>query len=232
MYDSWYKTGERIKVCRGKRSQDSLCDEIERVTGDRPKRGTLASWESGKTCPTLKQLRALSKIFGVDVSYLLGDCDTKRMENREYVRELGLSEIAVNVLRKMKKDGAEDSLEMLSALIESEFDFMNFGPNDAMSMLIFSEKSLLDKIIDLCIMKVEDSVSYDFSKYQDLDMLSDEDIFEARFMSLSALLREFIMRQRQKGWAGKQYKRTPKQLNIDEWLMKDLIKEAKVEQTL
>ena len=33
-------------------------------------------------------------------------------------------------------------------------------------------------------MKVEDSVSHDFSKYQDLDMLSDEDIFGGTFYVL------------------------------------------------
>ena len=52
-------------------------------------------------------------------------------------------------LEKMKQDGAEDSLEMLSALIESECEFINIGPND--TMLVSSEKSLLDKVIDLCI---------------------------------------------------------------------------------
>lgn len=39
---------------------------------------TINNWENGKSCPSLPQLRALAKILGLKLSYLVSDTDTEK----------------------------------------------------------------------------------------------------------------------------------------------------------
>lgn len=109
MNQKWRKSvdvGKRIAQCRkecGIKSQDELSALFEKLTGEGPSRTTISRWERGDDMPSLEMAATLCEIFGCDMDYLACNTDTKRKENETAVKATGLSEGAVNALRKLKE---------------------------------------------------------------------------------------------------------------------------------
>lgn len=121
MLNSWYLTGERIRLCRNEKglTQEALSEAIENITGTPIKRQTIAKWENGNPVKKIEQLTALCTIFGCDIAYLLGECDSKRIISQAIAPALGVSEKALDNL--ITAHNQEDPyIEILSKLLENE----------------------------------------------------------------------------------------------------------------
>lgn len=123
MLNSWVQTGERIRRCREEKgwTQEQLVAQIAYITGEPLKRQTIGGWENGKPVKKMEQLKAMSELFSCDVSYLLCECDGKRMANG--IDRIGLSREAIDRLiseNMMKNKSKENINTVISRLIENK----------------------------------------------------------------------------------------------------------------
>jgi transcriptional regulator with XRE-family HTH domain len=58
------------------KTQEWVALELETSMKVKVSQPTVNNWENGKSCPSLPQLRALAKILGLKLSYLVSDTDT------------------------------------------------------------------------------------------------------------------------------------------------------------
>jgi transcriptional regulator with XRE-family HTH domain len=86
-------------------------------------RQTYANWEKNKVSPDLNSLYALSGVFQVDVSYLLGESSSRRMDLDYTVKEYGISTKAADILRDHQTSHHDKQLKAISFLIEDR-DFL------------------------------------------------------------------------------------------------------------
>lgn len=121
MLYSWYIIGERIRINRKEKglSQEQLSEHLEKITNHPTKRQTVAGWESGKPIKKLEQLTALCEIFDCDMSYLLCECDSKRIVSQQVAPALGITEKALDNLITANKS-QNPYVHILSALLEDE----------------------------------------------------------------------------------------------------------------
>lgn len=124
MSNSWLQTGERIRKCRTEKnlSQTGLATNIAYITGEPIKRQTVGGWENGKPVKKLEQLMAMCTLFSCDMSYLLCECDTKRIQDGISDR-LGLTKNAIDILisANLNKNGAKETINTVtSRMIENK----------------------------------------------------------------------------------------------------------------
>lgn len=92
---------ERIALKRNEKSmtQTGLADYMD--CG----RLTIGNWESGKSYPTIEELRKLGSLFHCDVQYLLGEQECRTREQADMQEVLGLSRKAIeNICRLQEAD--------------------------------------------------------------------------------------------------------------------------------
>lgn len=93
--------GSRIKSERRKLnlSQQELGERLGYF-----KKDTISLWENGKRAVPLEVLVKLAKEFNVSTDYLLGNTESKQVENTEISRKLGLNDTSINILEKFVAD--------------------------------------------------------------------------------------------------------------------------------
>ena len=84
-------------------------------------RQTISKWETGQSIPSAEDLKEMCSFYGCDAGYIFGEYDEKRREATDIKRETGLSEKAINVLRKLQADKNVDNeiIDFLNLIIES-----------------------------------------------------------------------------------------------------------------
>ena len=125
MLYSWDRIGKRIRECGEKRffTQETLSEEIERLTGQSLNRQTVGGWENGKPIKKIEQILAMCELFGCDSGYLLCEHDSLYAETASVSEITGLSPEAVDSLIHQKKlfvDGNARCCEVLSDIILSD----------------------------------------------------------------------------------------------------------------
>lgn len=121
MLYSWHIIGERIRINRREKglSQEQLAECLEQITTHPTKRQTVAGWENGKPVKKIEQLTALCEIFDCDMSYLLCECDSKRIISQQVAPALGITEKALDNLITANKS-QNPYVHILSELLEDE----------------------------------------------------------------------------------------------------------------
>ena len=121
-------------------------------------RQAVAQWKDGKTIPDMYSFKKVAKFFNVPFSYLYGDSDSKKEENRHLENTIGLSDKAIEVLQECKSN--------LSALDEN--NYIPFAK--LVSMLIGS-----DEFVQSMDMLQSGALAYrDFARHMEAEK---EDIF-------------------------------------------------------
>ena len=117
--------GNRLKKERklaGFKSMDALSDYIREHNYRGIKRQTIAKWEKGEEMPPLDVLCTLCVPFQCDLGYLLCEYDYKTRLNADIAEVTGLSETAINNLKKFKRHS--EDLEIIDRLLCSkEFEY-------------------------------------------------------------------------------------------------------------
>lgn len=83
-------------------SQQALADSVG-VT-----RQAVAQWKDGKTIPDIYNFKRIAEFFKVPYEYLFGDTNSKVRENMTLADSLGLSDDAIEILRKIKDFSQQD----------------------------------------------------------------------------------------------------------------------------
>ena len=104
-------TGEIIKQLRDNRGwvQDDLAAALEKE-GVKANKGMISKWENGVVEPSLDNARALSRIFGVSLDYLLGEKPIEDVETQLLVEKLHKDDdlkILLSAGSKLKKEDLE-----------------------------------------------------------------------------------------------------------------------------
>lgn len=109
-----------------KLTQQSFCDEYEKVTGSSITIETVRNWEQGRAVPRIDILVSLADFFGVSVDFLLNRSECTSVDN-EYIRKkTGLNDESIEVLemavkesdleKKMQDTYSNNSKETLSVV--------------------------------------------------------------------------------------------------------------------
>jgi transcriptional regulator with XRE-family HTH domain len=91
------KIGERIKKCRGQTSIEKLAEKIGKSTG------TVKNYESGKTEPTISDIKAIATALGADAIYLAFG----NVEDLENVEQIEIINEIINLEESEKKTARE-----------------------------------------------------------------------------------------------------------------------------
>ena len=117
--------GLRLKKERkqaGFKSMDTLSEYIREHNYRGVKRQTIAKWENGEEMQPLDVLCTLCVPFQCDLGYLLCEYDHKTRTNADIGEITGLSETAINNLKKFKRHS--EDLEIIDRLLCSkEFEY-------------------------------------------------------------------------------------------------------------
>lgn len=169
-YDDRAKlVGERIKRERegmGLKPKDFL----RQIYKSEQSHKTLKEWEDGKRLPDLDSLSRMAELFNCDIGYLLGDYDESNREAADVKGLTGLSEIAVERLKRMwssiKRDNAAgwsgtfdmQELKVINTLLEYDYSVLIyihnylFGQYDSFSLLYGErdDQEVFNKEVRLC----------------------------------------------------------------------------------
>lgn len=92
---------KRIKKDSKSMTQEQLAEHLDRD------RTTVISWESGKSCPTIAELRKLGLLFHCDVQYLLGEQECRTREQADMQEVLGLSKKAIENICQLREENTD-----------------------------------------------------------------------------------------------------------------------------
>lgn len=153
-YDARRKEiGRRIKKERKRLAltQSDLAAKISTVENSTGAIGqsTVASWENMTTIPPLSRLIILSDIFDCDISYLLGDIETRKWETTDIKKYIGLSSGAIDALHTAYQcDNTNfDAIQLISYLIE-RIDFKKIS-RDIYEIAILTALTIQSAVIDV-----------------------------------------------------------------------------------
>ena len=121
---------------------------------------TLSAWEKGERIPDLDSLDRMAKVFQCDIGYLLGDYDTRRHENADIHREIGLAEETIFTLRGFKQLHITNVAKTVDFLIADKkfknhlhrsildllYFFLSYSPDACTSKIALSDGSILDSL--------------------------------------------------------------------------------------
>lgn len=120
-------------------TQGGLADKIEAEIGNRPEQNTVSNWEQGKSFPnSIETVFALSRIFGCDCGYLLGDYEERTHDSTEICKATGLSEETINTLCNLRAWGAEMELTSVIDALIYDFRFTTKGEDIAPLVYLIS----------------------------------------------------------------------------------------------
>lgn len=117
-------------------TQAGLADRIEEEIGNRPEQNTISNWEQGKAFPgSIETVFAMSRIFGCDCGYLLGDYEERTHDSTDICKATGLSELTVNGLCNLAAWGVgQEAATVIDALM---FDFGYQTKGEKIAPLIY-----------------------------------------------------------------------------------------------
>ncbi len=107
--------GDRIKMCR--KAKDMTQEELGQLID--VSKVSICQWEKGIKTPSTKNLIELTKIFDVELSYLIGN-DTYVVEEEDKKYGMYMAKEEINILREIKKHDKlyKDFLDNPSRVIE------------------------------------------------------------------------------------------------------------------
>lgn len=129
-----FEIGNRIRLERERlnMSQQLLGDRLTDLSGDESlkqvSRTVVYRWESGTQIPSLKQFKALCKIFDCEMGYLLCEegYENKTRTATDIHKATGLSEEAVNTILKMKRGADLNKGNSLPSRDEMKVHFLEY----------------------------------------------------------------------------------------------------------
>ena len=67
--------GDKLRKRRHElgKTQEWVALELETSLKIKISQPTINNWENGKSCPSIEQLKALAKVLGLSISYLVAD---------------------------------------------------------------------------------------------------------------------------------------------------------------
>lgn len=110
--------GERIKAERKKLklTQEGLADLMNMT------KQQISNYELNKRQPDYKTLVDIAKRLNVSTDYLLGNTESKNIENTETSRELGLSDKAIEKLKKITIKSSFDSYDIPDEITNNKYN--------------------------------------------------------------------------------------------------------------
>ena len=107
--------GDRIKICR--KAKNMTQDELGQLIG--VSKVSICQWEKGIKTPSTKNLIELTKLFNVELSYLIGN-DIYVVSEKDDKYSMYMSKEEIEILREIKKHDIlyKDFLDNPSRVIE------------------------------------------------------------------------------------------------------------------
>ncbi len=107
--------GDRIKICR--KAKNMTQDELGQLIG--VSKVSICQWEKGIKTPSTKNLIELTKVFNVELSYLIGN-DIYVVADNDDKYSMYMSKEEIEILREIKKHDNlyKDFLDNPSRVIE------------------------------------------------------------------------------------------------------------------
>lgn len=142
------KAGERIRLAR--KNKGFTQEQLAEIIG--VERTAVTSWESGNSLPEIRRYSDLCKALDVDCGYLLGDYEEKEFSNNRISESTGLSESAIERLKRMKKRSDHSVIPTVTILNED----IAGSSDDILEKLFTEDLSALSRLlesslfIDLC----------------------------------------------------------------------------------
>lgn len=119
---------------RAKLTQEALADKLSEL-GYGKGQSAISEWEKKERLPDIETVFALSKIFGCDCGYLLGDYDERTHDSMDICKATGLSEETVNLLCNLRAWGiAKELTSVIDALI---YDFRTETKGKSIAPLVY-----------------------------------------------------------------------------------------------
>ena len=115
---------------RAKLTQEALADKLSEL-GYGKGQSAISEWEKKERLPDIETVFALSKIFGCDCGYLLGDYDERTHDSMDICKATGFSEETVNLLCNLRTWGAEKGLTSVIDALIYDFGFATKGEDIA-----------------------------------------------------------------------------------------------------
>jgi len=101
----------------------------------------VSQWRNGQNVPDIYKFKKIAEFFGVSYDYLYGDTESRNHENMVLVNELGLSEKAIEQIKR-----AQGLSRVISAFHEDDFAYAFYSR--ALDMLSYEEYPPLTGSID------------------------------------------------------------------------------------
>ena len=117
---NYEEMGKKIRTIRksNKCSQEELIDKLSKK-GFSIGRNKLSAIENGDVgYSQVGFLEALSKIFGCDIGYILGEYGCTTKETSDICEVTGLSEKAIDEIIKRKNENCAEQIDILSCLLQ------------------------------------------------------------------------------------------------------------------
>lgn len=131
--------GKRVAKERKKvgLTQSKLAERLGNEIGrEPPKQSTISMWETGDSFPeSIETIFALSRIFGCDCGYLLGDYDERTFASMDICKATGLSEETINTLCNLRAWGGDRDL--CSAIDALVYDYNHATKGEDISPLAY-----------------------------------------------------------------------------------------------
>ena len=119
---------------KAKLTQEQLAGKLDEL-GYGKGQSAISEWEKKERLPDIETVFALSRIFGCDCGYLLGDYEERTHDSTDICKATGLSELTVNELCNMATWGAgQEAATVIDALM---FDFGYETKGEKIAPLIY-----------------------------------------------------------------------------------------------
>lgn len=115
-----------IERKRAKLSQEALAAKLNDL-GYGKGQSAISEWETKERLPDIETIFALSKIFGCDCGYLLGDYDERTHNLTDICKETGLSEFTVSQLCTLQAWQANTELINVINALTYDFSYQRQG---------------------------------------------------------------------------------------------------------
>jgi transcriptional regulator with XRE-family HTH domain len=87
---------------------------------------SVTQWQSGQTIPDILKFKRIAEFFDVSYDYLLGDSDSRKHENALLVNTLGLSDSAVDEIKRWKRSSEKKNDSFSVSVFESLSGFFDY----------------------------------------------------------------------------------------------------------
>lgn len=152
--DKKIRIADRLKEERTAKglTQDGLSLKIS------ASKSTIVSWEKRNginIVPSMENLIELAEFYNCDVAYLLCDIDTRRNTNPDIIKETGLSEKSIEILRDgVRNPNTYTEVNVYRSELSKEISFQSKG-NDFINAFIENSQGVVNNINrEIDVMKI------------------------------------------------------------------------------